>query len=375
MRSARFVAACALIGCGQPLPSSSTASATRQVAAVTPPRADFTVVPAELADDGILDRIRHRTRVRQFGTAWLGLESAPIQASRAGKFDLDHVLPVIGETRTKIRIVTEDDAARLAVWIARADTSKAILVPLQLSDRAGVAPPNAGVWVTIGAPVEVTTSRGARRSVRVVDTEVRVEGFAPANAIGNIWLTARDDRTPTDLDLKTTRSWTPPSNARSTLRLGTRIRAAAEPHAPVIATVERPDVRGRIVASAGAVRELEVVRRYARIRGFVAASDVSDAPDDLKSYGSGSGHGFGMSHADRIDLVPGTCLFDAVEGEVVGVQLAPSTRLGHRKTDHAAWSIVYVGTVWSTATLYIRNTSDDPKQPRWESCARSGTDR
>jgi hypothetical protein len=82
-----------------------------------------------------------------------------------------------------------------------------------------------------------------------------------------------------------------------------------------------------------------------------------------------------MSHADRIDLVPGTCLFDAIGGEVVGVQLRPSTRLGQLRTDGAAWSIVYVGTVWSTVTLYIRNTSDDPKQPRWESCARAGTDR
>ena len=359
-------------GCAGNLPALPS-STTIEIAAPTPARADFAVVPAELADPGVLDRIRHRTRVRRFGSAWIGLTATPIRSSRASD-DRDLVMPVIGETRTKLRIVTEDDEARLGVWIERDDTWDAITAPIQLSDRDGRAMPEAGVWVALGAPVErIDQPHDAsvtRRAVRVRDEHLRLEGFVPANVISKLWLAAPGDFTPTDLDLSGSRSWSPPDDARTHAKVmvATKIRAAPDAKAPVIATVESPDVIAVIVKNLGAVREIEVVRPHARIRGFVAASELSRSNDPSSGHGSGTGHGFGMSHADRIEVPTGVCLFDAIDGEVAGVQLEPSTRLGHRRTDSASWSLVYVGTAWSIAALYVRDTSDDPRQPRWESC-------
>jgi len=331
-------------------------------------RASFTVVPAELGDPGVLDRIHHRARVRRIGNIWLRVDGQ-ISRNSTEHTESDYVLPVIGESHAKIRVVADDDDARLAVWISRTDAWDSITTPIQLADREGHAAPNAGVWVGLGAPVEATP-HGERRSIRVRDDAVRALGWVPASVVAKVWTVPAGDRSPTDMKMNESHSFVPPADKRDQLALAihTVIRAAADANAPAIATIEQIDVRGALLATIGAFREIELVRPHMRIRGFVSASDATPALDLLIGHGSGTGSGFGMSHADRIDLVAGTCLFDAADGEVVGVQLAPSTRLGRHSPD-GAWSSVYVHNSWSLATLYVRDTSDDPKQPRWESCA------
>jgi hypothetical protein len=53
------------------------------------------------------------------------------------------------------------------------------------------------------------------------------------------------------------------------------------------------------------------------------------------------------------------------------VQSESSTRLGTRKVGVAGWSRIYVGTNWMTAQVYVRDTSTDPAQPKWESCTQA----
>lgn len=365
--------ACVLTGCGGNLPPISDARPTAiDVIAPPPERASFAVVPAELADNGVLDRIRHRARVRRIGNASLRVDGNKLDSSRTNG-ELAYVLPVIGESRMKIRVVADDDDARLAVWIDRGDAWDSIAKPIQLADRDGHAAPDAGAWAVLGAPVEIRSeSVGERRVVRIRDNDVRVEGWVAATVVAKVWLAPAGDRAPLDLKMNEVKGFAPPADAHAKLALHATIRAAPDPRAAVIATIEQlgseePDVRAAVVRTVGAFREIELIRHYVRIRGFVLASEVTVVGEPLIGHGAGSGHGFGMSHTDRIDIPAGTCLFDAIDGEVTGVQLAPSTRMGRRRTD-GPWSMVYVENAWSVATLYVRDTSGDPKQPHWESC-------
>ncbi|HWU88580.1 MAG TPA: hypothetical protein VN253_14960, partial [Kofleriaceae bacterium] len=63
-----------------------------------------------------------------------------------------------------------------------------------------------------------------------------------------------------------------------------------------------------------------------------------------------------------------TCLYDKAGGEVAGVALETKIRLGARGRAGDAWSMVYVDTQWSIASLYVRDTGRDPMQPVFESC-------
>jgi len=341
---------------------------TISIAAPVLPRAEFTVVPAELADPGILDRIPHRTRLRWFGSFWLRAEDVAPQVQRTGD-DNEYVLPVIGETRTRIRVAFEDDDARMAMWIARDDTWSIAALPIELSDAAGIARRDAGVFVVRGAPLTLGEKTGERRAVQVRDELLELRGYVPDAVIAHVWITGAGDQ---PITFETTRShhWLPDADlhTRVKLLLGTKLRIAPDGKSLVIATITSPDVTAVIANNLGEYRQIEIVRPYARVLGFVSASEVTYTADELSTHGTGTGHGFGMSHADRINVPAGTCLFDRVDGEVIGVQSKPSTRLGRRGRDADKWSQIHIGTSWTTASVFIRDQSDDPQQPRWESC-------
>ncbi|MDQ3300257.1 MAG: hypothetical protein M3619_27070, partial [Myxococcota bacterium] len=200
-------------------------------------------------------------------------------------------------------------------------------------------------------------------------------GWVPPDVVGNVWVVALDaspDRKATHVDNNF--SDTPARDGRPRTQFvdGAVIRRAARADAAPIAKVIEATTIGAVVTRAttpAGWAEIEIVRPYARIRGHVLARELR--PDDGKhsGHGSGGGSGFGMSHADRLAIPASTCLFDAPDGQVVGVQLAPSTRLGRSKIEQPQWSKVYVDTPWDVVALYVRNTATDPAQPVWESCA------
>lgn len=365
---ALLILAFASISCGGAAPV-ATAPPTVEIAAPKAPRADYTVVPAELADPGVLDRIPHRVRVRRFGNAWLREDQGEPTNTRHSGNEVDLVLPVIGETRSRIRVAFEDDQARMALWIARQDTWPAIALPIGLSDRTGVAYRNAGVFARRGAPVELGERLGDRRGVKIQDELLELRGYVPEAVISNVWLAQPSDP-PASFSSTHFESWTPPADLRTRVKLlvGTHIRVTPDPAGTVIATTQHGELIAVIANNLGAYREIEIARPHARVRGYVLASEVTYTSEELRSFGTGSGHGFGMSHADRIEVPAGTCLFDRLDGEVVGVQLAPSTRLGRKGRDGSKWSQIHIGTSWTIASVYIHDLGDDPDQPRWDAC-------
>jgi hypothetical protein len=225
------------------------------------------------------------------------------------------------------------------------------------------------VFAKRGAPLVLAERKGDRRAVRVLDELLELRGYVPDSVIANVWIAGPGDEQPS-FDTKFSMHWSTPPDFRTRVRflIETKIRSAPDGKSRVVAVVEKPDVIGVIANNLGAFRQVEIVRPYARVLGYVAASEVAYTSEELHSSGTGGGHGFGMSHADRIDVPAGTCLFDRADGEVVGVQTAPTTRLGRRARDGDTWSLIHIGTRWSVANVYIRDLSDDPTQPRWESC-------
>jgi hypothetical protein len=92
---------------GQPAP---VEPAWTPVVAAPPAReVAIDLLPADLGDEAAVERMRHRVRVKRIGRAWLGLDATPINdGSGADDGDpSDEILPVIGETASRIRVVTE----------------------------------------------------------------------------------------------------------------------------------------------------------------------------------------------------------------------------------------------------------------------------
>lgn len=368
---------------------------TSVVAAPVVREAALDVAPAELGDPGVVERLRHRVRLRQFGRAWLRLDGPLLSEGTGGPIDdeeaMDELMPALGETASRIRVVTEEDGVRVAVWVERRDAWETALAPVRLDTGAGGAGgagsawlggvagaaaagegAAAGVWLEAGAPLRVMRGPvGGRREIELREHAVLARGTVPAALVGHVWLVPHDDRTETAMaDRCPTEDWKPPPDPRPKMVIDADavIRAAAAAEAPAIATVQLPyDVA--VLGKRAEWVQIELRLQYARIRGYVPASALTEPEDDVSLAGRCGLRGFGMSHADRIEVPAGTCLFDRANGDVVGVAIETKIRLGARARSGSEWSLVYVGTRWSQASLYVHDTGRDPARPGLESCA------
>jgi hypothetical protein len=362
----RRVAVACLIACGGAVPISTPPPSTTEVAAPSVPRADFVVVPAELADPGVLDRIPHRVRIQAIGDSWL--RDPGKVAKRGDTMKVNVVLPVLDETPDKVRVAIEDDKARLAIWIAKRDTWPILVAPTVLANSAGKIVRDVGVFAIQGAALHVASHAGPIRRVRVDDPDVELEGHVLAASIGTVWIAGAGDAPPM-LSTGSDAEWKPPApNPRVELAKGALVRLSPDPSAPVIAFTRSEGVAAKLLEKRGAYARVEIARRYARIVGFVIERELATAPTTVSTHGSGRGHGFGMSHAQQIDVPAGTCLYDELAGQVVGVTIESMIRLGSTSQPVPGWALVHVGTQWVTQRLYLKNLGDDPKQPKWESC-------
>ena len=364
-------------GCSRSLPAPAEPAWAEAVATPVTRAGSIDVAAAELGDAGAVARMHHRVRVKRLGRAWLSSGAPPIRDSGGGADDEDQVLPVIGESTGRIRVVTEEDGARVAVWIDRRDAWETVVAPVALDGAAGTAGTagTAGVWLEAGAPIGAGL-RGGRRVnragpvlIELRDPSVEVSGSVPAAFLGHVWIVPHDDRAPATLTSCPTTGWRPPADARprAWLSEGEAIRAAPDAGARVLAMVRAAQDVVVIVRGA-AWAEVELPLQFARIRGHVPVSALDEPGGMLEGMMTCGGGGFGISHSDRIEVPAGTCLYDKAHGDVAGVALEAKVRLGARGKAGSEWSMVYVDTRWSIASMYVRDTGRDPALPTFESC-------
>lgn len=359
----RFVAlAWGLAACGQsvpPRPPAKAPESTSPAAAIGPvPHAPFAVVPAELGDDHVLDRIPHRAMVKRWSVAWLAENGPPIgDPARTERNEARDILPVLDERGKKIRIVVDDDKARFAAWIARDDAWSTVLVPLAIGS---------GVSVDPGVALEPAGARGAERRVAIIDDMLAAEGIVAARALGEVWVAPGQA---TQTRIGTVRRWQAPRSDRELVRLprGASLRARAERDAPTIATVTADELVVEQLGTNGAFTEVLAERPYVHVHGFVETARVLGTTDDLVTSGSGTGRGFGMSHAIKHEVPAGTCLYDRPDGDVIGVTLEAESRLGGPLRQDG-WAMVYLVSPWNVTSMYVKNIGTDPSAPVWDSC-------
>jgi hypothetical protein len=337
-------------------------------------RGTLDVTPAELGDEAGVARMRHRVRLKGIGRMWVHLDGPLVNDGSAVSEDdgLDILLPAIGETAHRIRVVTEEDGARVAVWIDRRDAWESVVARVKLEGNGTTAAGAAGVWLDAGAPVRVEEERPdrTRRLVELRDDSVAVRGAMPAAHLGHVWTVPHDEQRGTEMFNRCPLAlWKPPQDRRPQRWImgGAEIRVAPADEAVVLATSQEV-LTVAVVAQGADWTEIELLRPYARIRGHVESVMLALREDEEIGLGGCMGQGFGMSHADRIDVPAGTCLYDRANGEVVGVATETQVRLGARARPGSEWSMVYVDTRWSIASMYVRDGGRDPARPVLDSC-------
>lgn len=359
----------------------ATAAGSVLVAAPTVPHGTFDVAAGELADPGIYFRLKHRARLARQGAASLKRGGPRIDgadmphagstdgAGEASKLDTRPIVPVLGVSPDAVRIVVEEDHARIALWIERRDTAETTVAAVQIADASGHAPAIAGLWLGAGVSVDVASPAGAAgfREVTLRSPWLTAKGYVPAAALGNVWLAGeREGYEPSTSgdDGK------PPVTTGSTVS-ATLVRAAPGVDAAVVAEVKKV-APARVVKTTGAWTEIEIHVPRVRVRGFVPTSAIG--PGDHGEVGAlGFVNGFGMTDTETIAVPAGACLYDAVKGEVAGVNLAPAVRFVFGGERAPGWWPVIVLSPWGRVVTYVHDTAaaKDPKGAVLESCAAS----
>src|SRR4051812_30193430 len=106
MEMTRFLVAAAFgVGCTSTVVTPAMNGPSHDITVITPkhPPASFTVVPAELGDRDILERLGYRVRMHRNGKVWLRPDAPETEKMMSGEGSFEEVLPVADESRTKIR--------------------------------------------------------------------------------------------------------------------------------------------------------------------------------------------------------------------------------------------------------------------------------
>lgn len=309
-----------LVACGGSPPRDVPKQAT--VTTTTPRAHREQIVPAMLADPGVLDRLPQRVRLARVG---------------ADREPPSKPLPVLAQAKDKIRVVGERDDARIAEWIEVADVATVATAEAQLTDQGGAASRDVGIWVRPGAVLML-------RTPGVDNHQVSVKTFA--FAFPDLWLPKRA------IGIVFVPAPAPPP-ATVTLASYEPLRAAPDENAAIV--VDTTSSSGvTVLETRGAWRRVEVERDRVRVRGWVPAAVLRDeAPEDGTIE---LGSIYTVSHAGRIDVPAGACLYDRPEGEVIGVNTRTRSRLGTRRDGN--WQSVYVDTTWALRTLVVRVDGD-----------------
>lgn len=272
-----------------------------------------------LRDPAALPQRAHVARVGPFGLTHG--EVIDDEGHRREGASYDEV-PVVEARGDRVRIVHEEDDARMLMWVASGDLAWAITREVRIKGKGEV-----GVWLLRGARVTARGS-GARRRVTASFDELTVTGVVPETALG--------------------KRFARPAGAadRSTAR------AAAVLDAPDgRALVGTPDGLQIVVISPGPDdwQLVEHRSRYLRVRGWARKRDFLE---QWHTSGTGMGGGYGMSHVARVDVRDGTCFHASPGGPVVGKQLGDRVRYAPGRDPD--WHTLYVGNAWGLFQVHAR---------------------
>ncbi len=203
-----------------------------------------------------------------------------------------------------VRVLAENHDARLLVWIPRGDLETLVVAPITTE---------AGHTLLPGLAVTATPDGAGRVSVRAQQDALVVTTSAPASALGEVW--REPEVTP---------------QADTLLAPATPIRATpAAAAAAYVTTTDEVWVR-RLAGARDGFVEIESIGRL-RYRGWVPDDAAPATPyGDLIGRVAG---GVGVGCRPRLDVVAGACLYDAVDGEVIGLHLTERARCAGEVAD------------------------------------------
>lgn len=293
-----------------------------------------------------------RAVIAHYGSAWLRLDGEP-KASPGWGTPTATAIAVAEVRDDRVRILHDDDDARVLLWIERDALATVTRREVGLLAAVGEPAPvrgGPGVTIAAGTVVQILGDVGDHHVIEVSADDLHVSGVLADDAIGDLW-----DSVPA----------TEPPDPSHWMARGTTIHAEPHAGAPVLAETREP-VEVEIHGDAqDGWREIETAGPSIVVRGFVFADRVSADPS-WGSHGTGSGHGYGASHRISVEVPAGACLYDRIGGEVIGVNTVARTRLAHHG-DEPGWWYVIVGSPWGLLDLaaHAPGSTDDP---RWELC-------
>jgi hypothetical protein len=252
------------------------------------------------------------------------------------------VLPVLQVKGDRLRVVVEDERARVGVWIERKHVRDVALAHIQLADEAGRAPIGTGVWLKAGAIVTTLRKQNRRVAVQLVE-DVEATGWIPQDHIGKVWAADEGGTAPTML-----------------LAAKTTITSAMN-RAAVIAT-SKNEVPVRIVRTIGAWSEVEIEGRSVIVKGFVASNRLRARPGEL---GTADGTWDAPFHVPA-----GTCVYGGPGGQIIGVTLR---KIYNVYPEVMGWAVIRINSPlgqiegrvhFRQGNIYRASASD------WETCPR-----
>ena len=336
----------ALAGCWTDAPSAPTNAAARPASA-----GSFPVPARELADPRRYAQLDHHAWITHLGHAWIRRDE-PMQG-HPDPLRQPRLFAVIDRRPDAVRVVSDEDDARVAVWIARGDVDLTITAPVELADEGGASDPVHGLWLDPGVTITAGASRSARRdrTIGLVDPELRASGYVGDDALGPVWVGP-----------------VPPTSeahpARAQIAAGASIRVGPAPDARVLAqAIERVDTTA--TPAAAGWQEVDVRVRGIHVRGFVRTTELTS--DVVVRGVSTAGSGYGMSDTENMIVDAGACLYDRKGGDVIGVNTATRERYAFSVGEE--WPSVYVSTPWDITLVTVHDLAPEHGPRQLESCA------
>jgi hypothetical protein len=240
----------------------------------------------------------------------------------------------------------------------------------QVGDGDGGGP--AGVWLEGGAQVHIASSRHVandRVAVDLVSAHLVVTGEIPAMELSEVWETSKTS----DASL-----------VRTVLAAGTTVRGGAAANAPTLAVLSNRNTAS-VLSEAGTSAFVEINVDGATVKGFVdrtACRDTSTGesspfgtnafrqsyPPSSPPAAGGPSHVLGTAVA----LVPKrSCLFGALDAEIVGVSTAATSLPVTYFPVHGGWWLTDVQTEIGPVRVMLRDIANarTPDTAQWELCS------